>query len=102
MCGCVVLNTGVPPTEFYNKAPYVKLDDWNQLVEAMDMLLNNEKKMEEMSQKSKEWYQDFVHLNPYVTSSFLNWRAKSENQVLCNAPNRHRKGKKFYSLSWMS
>ena len=59
MCGCVVLNTGVPPTEFYNKAPYVKLDDWNQLVEAMDMLLSNEKKMEEMSQKSKEWYQEF-------------------------------------------
>ena len=59
MCGCVVLNTGVPPTEFYNKAPYVKLDDWNQLVEAMDMLLSNEKRMEEMSQKSKEWYQEF-------------------------------------------
>ena len=78
MCGCVVLNTSLPPTDFYNSAPYIKIDDWHQLTEVVDFLLADLDTMEELSNKAKEWYKNFC--SPEAISELIVSKLEGENE----------------------
>ena len=59
MCGCVVLNTELPTTDFYNNAPHVRLKSWDQLVRAVDILMADPDRMQVLSDRARQWYKDF-------------------------------------------
>ena len=59
MCGCVVLNTGLPDTPFYKDSPYFKINNWLSLNDTLSYLLQKEEEIENYSQKAKLWYKEF-------------------------------------------
>jgi len=76
MCGCVVFNTGLPSTDFYNNAPYVKLNHWGELIEVMDHILTDNDQMQEISHKSKEWYKKYC--SPEALSELISCKLEGQ------------------------
>tara|TARA_R100000664_G_scaffold31446_1_gene45032 strand:- start:3132 stop:3995 length:864 start_codon:yes stop_codon:yes gene_type:complete len=69
MCGCVVLNTKLPTTDFYNNAPHVRLTSWDQIVRAIDILMADPSRMQVLSDRARQWYKDFC--SPEAISNLI-------------------------------
>tara|TARA_B100000131_G_scaffold300763_1_gene322403 strand:+ start:579 stop:1442 length:864 start_codon:yes stop_codon:yes gene_type:complete len=69
MCGCVVLNTALPTTDFYNNARHVRLKNWDQLIRAVDILMEDPDRMQVLSDRARKWYKDFC--SPEAISNLI-------------------------------
>ncbi|WP_427159658.1 glycosyltransferase family 1 protein [Aliinostoc sp. HNIBRCY26] len=55
--GCIVITEALPPRWFYDGSPAIQIKDWRHLDKILENLLSDPKYMEEMHQKSLNWWQ---------------------------------------------
>ena len=60
MAGCVIVSQQMPVIPMYNVAPTITVDNnWSNLPEVIDMILQNPEEMEYYSEAGKAWYKYF-------------------------------------------
>ena len=60
MAGCVIVSQQMPVVPMYNVAPTITVDNnWTNLPDVIDMILDNREEMEYYSHASKAWYEYF-------------------------------------------
>ena len=60
MAGCVIVSQQMPVTSMYNVAPTITVDNnWSNLPNVIDMILQNPEEMEYYSEAGKAWYKYF-------------------------------------------
>ena len=60
MAGCVIVSQQMPIVPMYNVAPTITVDNnWSNLPDVIDMILDNKEEMEYYSHASKAWYDYF-------------------------------------------
>ncbi len=55
--GCVVVTDAVPPMWFYEQAPIVRLNHWDELEDALLPLLERPERLEDLHRRSLRWWQ---------------------------------------------
>ena len=59
MCGCVVIGVPLPNVEFYNKAVYVKIDNWDHVETYIRKILEDSMSLHNLSVLGYEWYKEY-------------------------------------------
>ena len=67
--GSIVITEMLPPRDFYNGAPVVRIENWAKLDVALEKLLANPHDMQTMSDASVTWYQE--RCSPEATASIV-------------------------------
>ena len=56
--GCVILSEKKPDVWYYEDAPHVEIESWNELPEILDELLSDPDKLEEIRLRTLKWWEE--------------------------------------------
>ncbi|MDF5730696.1 MAG: glycosyltransferase family 1 protein [Rhizonema sp. PD38] len=56
--GCIVITEALPPRWFYQGAPIIQLNNWNDLDKVLAKLLKDKELLYELHQKSLQWWEE--------------------------------------------
>ena len=54
--GCIVVTEALPSRWFYDDSPAIKINDWSELAEILDKLIDNRSLMKKKHQESLDWW----------------------------------------------
>lgn len=67
--GCVVVTNKLPKRKYYENIPVIQVEDWKDGFKMVKELLKNETLLSELSEKGKQYYNDF--LSPKATAKIM-------------------------------
>lgn len=77
MCGCLVVTVTQPEIDFYNVAPCIKIQSWNNLSELITNMLQREEGIQFLSYQAKNWYS--YYCSPQGLADYMYRSAKRDN-----------------------
>tara|TARA_B100001113_G_scaffold353311_1_gene357136 strand:- start:3938 stop:4762 length:825 start_codon:yes stop_codon:yes gene_type:complete len=69
MSGCMVISIKQPNVSFYDKAPYIKVREWNEILPAVTNILNDLSVIEKYSSEAQDWYNK--HCSPEGLAEYM-------------------------------
>lgn len=74
-CGCIIISTEIIPHWYNLQSPYIKIDNWNDLSVIDQVLDKSEKELQELSDKSYRWYENY--LSPKAIAQYVTQEVNS-------------------------
>lgn len=72
--GCIVITEKLPVTDYYHSDNYIEVDSWNNIDHLIQTLLGDSDKMEQLSLKGREYYQNV--LSPMGVAKYISFKIK--------------------------
>lgn len=72
--GCIVITEKLPVTDYYHSENYIEVDSWNNIDHLIPTLLGDSDKMEQLSLKGREYYQNV--LSPMGVAKYISSKIK--------------------------
>ena len=69
LSGCMVISIKQPDVSFYDDAPYLKVQEWNEILPAVTNILNRPEVIERYSKEAQAWYKK--HCSPQGLASYI-------------------------------
>lgn len=67
--GCIIISDKLPSTWFYLNSPIIEIEDWRNIRNLIKLLLSDTKLLDELSLKTKEWYES--HMSPKAIAIYM-------------------------------